>query len=258
MNFTQSENKHVQTSCKDCLFATYENNTQAGCQFGRTEKFTDIIPAFDNDKEFFVIPRLCNYYRDEKWNNGFASLSLAKKESAVTIDILFNFNKIDDAFLNRIKSFIDYNIWGNNNYITEETLYDQNKINYAIYHNTIPQEDRQRISQFYLSHTNMSLTVNKVDDNLFIHEKLMQSNKTYHMIIDQESKFDNDIVIKLNNLINEDLSKALLVKHQNVWIISNLAYKINFYQNQPSDILYNTNKQKVIDSIVKTDLYFEI
>lgn len=62
------------TPCKDCCFAIYEDITQVGCSRNRIEKYknagNEIIEAYDEDKEFYVIKgRLCPYYRNRDWLN---------------------------------------------------------------------------------------------------------------------------------------------------------------------------------------------
>lgn len=59
-----SEIKRIHTSCKDCPLATYEGKTQVGCRLDRVKAFArtaEVIEAYDEDKEFFVInDRVCN------------------------------------------------------------------------------------------------------------------------------------------------------------------------------------------------------
>lgn len=49
----------LHTSCKDCVFAIYDNKTQKGCELGRLDKYrekgVEIIEAFDNDLEFDIV-----------------------------------------------------------------------------------------------------------------------------------------------------------------------------------------------------------
>ncbi len=64
------------TSCKDCIFAEYKEETQVGCSRGILEKYRNlginIVEAYDYDKEFYVIEnRLCQYYRTQEWANRF-------------------------------------------------------------------------------------------------------------------------------------------------------------------------------------------
>jgi len=51
------------TSCKDCKFAIYNEATQTGCQADQIERFGEenIVEAYDEDKEFYVIKTVCPY-----------------------------------------------------------------------------------------------------------------------------------------------------------------------------------------------------
>ena len=86
--------KSLQTSCKECLFAIYDKDTQTGCVANRIDMFHNmpegdaVIEAYDKEKEFFVIDSLCNYFRPPKWNGGKPDLEKAKKESQTSFTIL--------------------------------------------------------------------------------------------------------------------------------------------------------------------------
>ena len=67
--------QEVNTSCKDCIFATWEEETQVGCDLGKIalykERKTPIIEAFDDeDREFFVIKNLLGNYTINKRCSG--------------------------------------------------------------------------------------------------------------------------------------------------------------------------------------------
>ena len=257
MNSQQSDRK-INTSCKDCVFAIYDSKTQSGCDFDRITKFENVVEAYDEDKEFFVIPRLCTYYRDSDWNNGFIDKNLVRKESGLTFDVFFDLNKISNEYIDKLDSLISYMNWGNDGIISSETFYDLSKIQYRMFHNQVPREQRNQISQFYMKHANASLTVNELDDGIFLHDKLMKTRNTYHVIISSDTEFDVDILIKANELVNDDLKKALLIKHKDVYIVSNLAYKMHVLQSEQIIPLYSKNIKEIIESIEKTELYFEI
>lgn len=60
------------TPCKNCTFAIYDDVTQTGCSRGMLDKFkavgANIIEAYDQDKEFYVIEnRICPFNRSEAW-----------------------------------------------------------------------------------------------------------------------------------------------------------------------------------------------
>lgn len=63
----------ISTACKNCLFATYESDTQIGCSLNRTEKIKnhsiyELIEAEDEDKKFFILNNhICPYQRTSNW-----------------------------------------------------------------------------------------------------------------------------------------------------------------------------------------------
>ena len=67
---SQDKNKTLTTSCKECMFAVYDGITQTGCEMDRLKKFKAcddaiVSEAMDDDKEFFILNRACNYFRAE-------------------------------------------------------------------------------------------------------------------------------------------------------------------------------------------------
>ena len=73
MNTEQPDDK-LWTSCKDCIFAIYDDNTQTECSHGRLAKFkkvgTNVVEATDDDKNYMVVERFCNKYREDAWMKG--------------------------------------------------------------------------------------------------------------------------------------------------------------------------------------------
>jgi hypothetical protein len=62
----------IHTACKKCIFAIYNNITQVGCSLNYIEKFKEkkieIVEAYDEDKEFYVInEKKCIGYRENSW-----------------------------------------------------------------------------------------------------------------------------------------------------------------------------------------------
>tara|TARA_Y100000361_G_scaffold44103_1_gene38106 strand:- start:98 stop:910 length:813 start_codon:yes stop_codon:yes gene_type:complete len=71
----------INTSCKDCVFSTWEDDSQIGCELGKIalyrEKGTTIIEAFDDeDREFFVVKAWCSTYRDDLWKIAYSDKNL--------------------------------------------------------------------------------------------------------------------------------------------------------------------------------------
>lgn len=66
----------VHTPCKNCVFAKYDGNTQIDCSLDFISKLrhnnTEILEAYDNEKEFYVINnKKCIGYRENKWFEQF-------------------------------------------------------------------------------------------------------------------------------------------------------------------------------------------
>lgn len=76
MSETEKVIDSIHTSCKDCVFAIYEDKTQTGCSMDMIEKYKtkncQIIEAYDDDKEFYIInKRKCINHRKESWFSQF-------------------------------------------------------------------------------------------------------------------------------------------------------------------------------------------
>jgi len=66
----------IHTSCKNCVFAKYDENTQTNCSLDFINKLqqnnVEIIEAYDNEKEFYIINnKKCIGYRENKWFEQF-------------------------------------------------------------------------------------------------------------------------------------------------------------------------------------------
>lgn len=76
INNTYDINKK-HTSCKDCIFAIYNEKTQQGCAANMFKKFnsnniTKTLVYDKDDNEFYVINNInCPSFRNEKWKNDF-------------------------------------------------------------------------------------------------------------------------------------------------------------------------------------------
>ena len=100
----------MQTACKNCVFAKYKGKTQIDCKLGRIDKFrkhgTNIIEAYDHEKEFYVIDRVCIAFRTDKWRKAVKSLNQdifkrVKDElvpTIVFIVLLSSKNELDELF----------------------------------------------------------------------------------------------------------------------------------------------------------------
>lgn len=90
----------MNTSCKNCIFAQYEDKTQTSCYLGMIDRArsanVEIIEAYDEEKEFYVLKdALCPFSKTEEWKKAKkldkSSLDkladIIKNESVVTCDL---------------------------------------------------------------------------------------------------------------------------------------------------------------------------
>ena len=95
---SEQEEAPLQTSCKECVFASYEGwneetlqKTQTACLADRLKHFDgDIIEAYDNEKEFYVINRVCTCFRPSYWNEGKPDFEKARLEIAPSFGIFLD------------------------------------------------------------------------------------------------------------------------------------------------------------------------
>ena len=90
----------IQTSCKQCVFAVYEDLTQVDCKQDMLDKYRDngdsVIDCYDENAEFNVIEgRKCPYQRDTKWASRFSDLAtLETVQKVLHLETRLGFNVI--------------------------------------------------------------------------------------------------------------------------------------------------------------------
>ena len=237
--------RNLQTSCKNCTFAIYDDGTQVGCVANRIEKFdkNNIIEAYDNEKEFYVINEFCNLYRSLAWNGGKQDLEKALNESALDFDVMIDCNNITQDFKNYILESIQNN------------SYYKNKRNINLFHSgDVPSEYKSMVLEIYSKLHDIKISV-CVDTDMFLHETVLKSKSNLHLVVSNES-FEFDKLNALNNIVNQDLKKFICANCNGTIIMSNMAYRMN-YANKPIDN-YKTNIKNLVDSSKNIKMYIDI
>lgn len=85
----------IHTSCKNCVFSIYENITQTGCHLDHINKYKlkniQILEAYDDDKEFYVIAnKKCPSYREDTWFKD-KNLTIQEKIEQVKLSNTINY-----------------------------------------------------------------------------------------------------------------------------------------------------------------------
>lgn len=245
MKSSQQDNI-VRTSCKNCVLSVYNNNTQTGCLADRLNKL-EHFAAYDEDKEFFVIERLCNYYRDEREKyiiDGEPYLEKIKLESQISFDIFINCNNIDEEYKKRIISF----------YASTASKYNENKLKIHLISHSINKDEKHQI--FDMRHYIGNPDISFVLDLRLMHDKIMQTRNSYHLFISKDNFPTTDFIYDSNCLVNEDMKKAIVITDEKVKAISNLAYKIESTKKDIRD--YEKIVNNIVTSSKEMDLYHKI
>ena len=88
---------YYKTSCSDCVFAVYEEETQTGCLHGRVDKFgSAAVESSDDKRNFFVISRVCSLFRDSKWGDGKSGIEKSREEIELSFSILVVCDEYND------------------------------------------------------------------------------------------------------------------------------------------------------------------
>lgn len=243
MKSQQVDNKS-KTSCKECVLAVYEGKTQTKCAAGRIEKL-EHFEAYDDEKEFFVVERFCNFYRNNNdeyiKDDGTIDIEKIKEECRVTFDVIVLCNNIDDEYA---KYILDL-------YKDLDAEYT-GKFSFQLLY-TIATKEQSKIIKNISEQIGCSTTF--YSDELYLHTFLSKTSKSYHVIVSKESRIEKDFIINLNHLVTNELKKIIAYSHKSILAISNLAYKITSFKHESTkytDIITN-----IVDETKKTDLYHE-
>lgn len=241
---SQLPDRKLQTSCKNCTFAIYDNLTQVGCVANRIEKFKDsVVEAYDNEKEFYVVNQFCNFYRPLSWNNGQQDLDKAFGESALDFDIMIDCNNMTVDF----KDYIIKSI--------QSLTYYKNKTNINLFHEQMaPSEIKSMVLEIYSKFKSVKISV-CIKSDLFLHETVLKSKSNCHVLIKNRS-FDFHHLNTLNNIVNKDLRKFICANCEDSLVVSNMAYKMN-YANDPVNN-YDINIKNIVDTSKNVGMYINI
>lgn len=236
------QDRLTNTSCKNCIFAIYDNNTQTECSQNRLEKF-DIIEAYDLEKEFYVVKGFCNYCRPQSWNNGIADKEKAKRESSITFDIIINCCQMDENYFNQINNLL------------KSIAYDKTKYKVLFCHNYVSENSvKKYVSELYRNNTGSEISLyNSLD--FCLNNYIKKTRKTYHIYIANNNVIRYDLLEQINNKINDDVIKLLTAESDGVNIISNYAYK-SFMDSRHSK--YSDVVEFLINQTKSSTLHIEL
>lgn len=214
----------MDTSCKDCIFAQYDGNTQTDCKLNlisQYRQFKQVDDCYDNEKEFYVIRNtLCMRNRNSTWK--YTNLTLdeqitqLKAEIRPKLDLLINLNEfktlddIDTTFAN-ISNCVDKLVVFNSNFNNDSIL---------------------EIIKKYQNNIKLWEVIHVLDNRLFNSsiEKYILTNKDngYYTILTEPitQQFDANFFFEF---AISNLSAFSIVKKNNIVIIDKSVYRFWYF-----------------------------
>jgi hypothetical protein len=234
------QQEKIQTNCKDCLFAIYNDKTQVSCAANRIVAFgNDVVEAYDDDKEFYVINRFCNYYRKTTWNDGEIDFEKLKKETDIPFDLFISAKGLSSNELIQLL----FNL-----------KYDQTKIRVSVFHHMLDNVDMVEIKKL-VKLTNCTITA-CADIDKYLHNSIIRSNNNYHAVLVNENKHKIRDLDSINSVINNELKQAIIFNLNGIEFVSNIAYKLESLINE--SISYIENLTSLKQKSQQENMYIEI
>ena len=215
--------EEVVTSCAVCCFAEYEGKTQVGCELGRIEKFqekgTKVVEAEDGEKEFYVIHRMCNCYREQDWAEYWKNKKKrVLKENAVRVNFIVPINE-DDTLEGLEKTLLSIATQEEFEAVKVITMNNSNKDNFDIVH---------KLHEVFGSYAEQTSYLNKSEEGTtFVGGSMVEKSSDFWTLLEASFAFvvngyysvfncgtevPLDFLKTINRAINENLEQVLMIE----------------------------------------------
>lgn len=208
-----SEINTIHTSCKNCVFANYENNTQQDCLLNYIQQYRNknisILEAYDEEKEFYIInDKKCLGYRENKW---FSQYGLEHSSIDEKINKFNELNHIQYLLVVDLKNFSSSDLTLLRNQILECQIKPQ-KIIIIRYRNSNDDFQYDNIKILF-NEINCKWRIQTMVDDTLAHEDILHNiinlNKGFRFIVDIKNPNNNliSIINKSNQIVYKDLDQ---------------------------------------------------
>lgn len=239
----------IHTACKDCIFATYENNTQTGCKLNKIEKMKNtglnVIESFDDQKEFFVIDNhICTTYRNEllfKDKSVEDHIEIVKKQAMPRIACIIIVSSDDESILNKtILSILEQSV-------------EFSEVIFSLMSNIKPSKIMSILNE---KKVNFKWSIKQIVDDYWegsksINVAIQKSRSTYASVFNAGFIIPKDFVKEICNSIVEDLQRFILLKSidEKNNALTFQVYAFNALRGN-EEAFVDDNNQKPVNSFV--------
>jgi len=242
----------LQTSCKECQFATYDGNTQDGCAANRLSQLEAYVTeAYDDNKEFYVIDCLCNMFRAPAWNGGNPDVEKARQEIKPLFSIVIDAD-----------NFKSESLYAKELSRTRESLvkikYDHKRV--AILYSTFAnatKETKRNIRQSFdklwaAGFRPQIVTV--IEEKMKDYDTFRKAGCNYFVRIGAGEEVSPTLFSDIDVQLNEKMSRAVVFNREGTLVISYVAYSALFGMHET----YESFKDHITHESKRRELYLEI
>lgn len=216
----------IETSCKHCIFAQWDEKDQVGCLANKLDKygFDDIQEVYDDENNFYVINKLCMGFRNKEWNDGVADVQKMVKENNIPLTIVYFCEHWDEKDFQNVQSCLrnlDYPklevVFGHSELFPRKK--EMSKLLRKLTYNSI----RYNIVQYY----------SELPEHLKEVETLKKITGTYFCVGKPSYSDLNKELHAINNFINVNMEKFVTCKGQYLFsstLLLNPIYKESLRQ----------------------------
>lgn len=249
---SKHQDRALQTSCKKCQFATYNENTQEGCAAGRLDKLKEyVIDAYDDDKEFYVIDCLCNMFRTPSWNGGTPDVDRARAEVRPLFSIIIDSCNSESELSYRKKL----------SRTTESLIkmtYDPKRV--AIIYSaraTATKETKHSIRMSFdkLGEAGFNPQIVAVaEDKMRDYDTFKRAGGAYFIAIAAGEEVPSALLSDIDMQLNEEMSRAVVFENNGLLVISFIAYSARFLLHET----YESFEEHICSDSKDQGLYLRI
>ena len=198
----------VHTSCKDCIWAEYDEVTQIGCERKQLEKFlaheVEVIEVYDEEKEFYVVNnRRCKCHRTQAWRDAVAKSEWTEDdELEAEMDLQYQAVIFSNDSIEDLKTTVDS--------ISKQSV-RPNHISVIIKNPLIKPTSIRDVLDSCGIPWKIKAVASAYSDNKALDELIMFCNSSFYSVFRAGCKVPNDTFEQLTKMVNDDLLQFPLI-----------------------------------------------
>lgn len=231
------ELKKITGSCNGCIFATYDDIIQNGCELGKLEKFQEQSRASMTPEGYYALDGICRSCRGEAWghaNIGTNLIAAVERETRINMDIVLysiddDVDMLDKPLLRAIKNCIDQKVIKPRSIVV--VVKNANVDSWIKLYRNLQDLTHEHDILFNL----VRVMEDEADINRCLELGIEKCNSQYVATFDLHNAISSNFICRFHNVVNEDLRRVLMVEPQRDYhgmIIVNKIFEIlggNYY-----------------------------